>query len=202
MKDEFDDPKETASKQQQVPEWVLRLADLHRDWQEFSAMEPGTIDCSKEFLSLCVAAGAVALSLRKYAAYAESIGFAPISFAAYLQRLEELTQTPAEPTLRHFGITNREHPDAVSVTGFARLWRALGRSMKEALVTLRVTLLAPERMAFASVRLRDGTNAMDPLESCEAELRELERQLNATQLLEARMLESELVKVYAETKQE
>lgn len=199
---DFDNAEELQGRESGPDEWVHWIIGLYREYQDFLSLDAKASKSSERFTQQCSQAAAAALILRKYSACTETIGFIPVSFSKYLARLEEFTGVLVEPALQHFGITNREQLSPASVSGFAKIWRALGLSLEAALTTLRITLYLPEQGAWGGIRFRSSGAPLNLLEASKSQIREIEFQLSSAQILEGHKLESDIRTVYQASSQE
>lgn len=193
MNENHDLPSETGLDPKDAVDWTSSLLDLYLDWEQFSLKASGG-QVPEPFVSRCLDSAAVAFVLSRYRACAETIGFAPIPFSSYVQRLESMSELAAEPVLRHFGVTERSATDTASVEGFAKMWRALNITLRETLLTLRISLMLPD-LGMVGVRFR-GTGAVDNVASCENVLKEAARNLTPAQRAAVSDMEKRLVEAY------
>ncbi len=162
--DDFDD----------VSRWILDMVELDEDRQVFEKSAADVPASSAEFLDRAREATAAAATLLKCRGWAQSEGFLPLSFAAYLRRLEGLAEVSLEALKRHFGISRVEPIDESSVNGIGSLWEALGFSWEEARANLRISLLGADALALGrSVRMR-STSGSSAIEGFDRKLREVE----------------------------
>jgi hypothetical protein len=199
MNDNYDLPSESNLDPKDAGDWTSSLLDLYLDWEDFTLNTSG-MQNPEPFVGRCLGSAAVALTLRRYGACAEMIGFVPVSFGRYVDRLESTSELGADPVLRHFGITERSAVDAASLLGFAKMWRALRITLREAVITLRITLMLPDSV-MAGVRFR-RIGPVDSLASCENLLTEAAHNLTPAQRAAVSDMEKRLIEAYEGSERE
>ena len=181
-----------------VSDWIPTAVDLLLDREQFATMS-GVSLCSEDFLKKCREAGAMAGKVAALSSAVMDIGFLPLAFSKYVKRVEELTGIAAGPVLHYFGITDPEALNDRSVSGFGRLWSALGIPLRQALANLRIALLHPYNTLWEGIRLR-GAGRGGTLELCESELRHLQARATVSQLMEQHRLELAFLHAYEGTR--
>jgi hypothetical protein len=173
------------------PAWVVDLAELEADRNSFAQPPEGEDSASRDFLDRSQEAALLGGMLIKYRSWSQREGFLPLSFAAYLRRIEELTEVSFDRVLMHFGIAGTCAVDASSIPGLGRLWKSLGFTWRELRANLRISLLPPEALPFSrSVRMRDSAGSEELIARCEMTLLEIETRRGTLYLDELRRMES------------
>lgn len=129
------------------------------------------------FRQRCENAALLALDIAKMRAEKERVGFVALPFRDYVEGLGKLAGVPLAPILSWFGIADLGASSASVAVGFAGLASEVGITVREAYNMMRVTVAVQHDEAPAlqmAARRLAGMVPRDPLEECEAVLREIE----------------------------
>jgi hypothetical protein len=167
----------------------------------FSQLEVDEND--KAFKRRCREGANLALSLSSLRKERERVGFVPLGLAAYLQGLSKVADVSVGPILSWIGIDDLSRLSSASSVSLARLARAIGIELRQALIHLRIGFAeqidgAP--MALLVARQRSTSLTRNSLEECEAVLGELELDYDLESVNLLRRAEFEFRSAYKETR--
>lgn len=159
--------------------------------------EVATAPLSKQFARRCQEGGDAAFAAARIGHERLRVGFVPLSFDAYLSGLARAAGVSLAPLTRWFGVRDLDRTDETSGPAVARLGRAVGLSLPELLVHVRIGYAeAQGAPPITLLAHRDGRGRQNPLAECEDVLRELERAYDAPTAQELRLVESAIRAAY------
>lgn len=182
------------------PAWLARSLGLLRDSARLGDNPPPAAGPPSDgFERRCVDAGLVALGLRKMRLERQRIGFVPLPFATYVEGLSKLAGVRLSSVLAWLDIE-----DLSAVRPSARLARALGISLREALTHLRIGIAegvdsAPMSLLLARHR---SPERRSKVERCEELLAAVEAEYDGRRLRELREAEAEFRAAYANSEED
>ncbi|MFL6335473.1 MAG: hypothetical protein ACJ754_19350 [Pyrinomonadaceae bacterium] len=182
------------------PVWLTRSLGLLRNSALLGEYPPpASAPPSEGFERRCLEAGRAAFDLRKMRLERQRIGFVPLSFAAYVEGLSKLAGVRLPALLAWLGAE-----DLPAARASARLARALGVSLREALAHARISLAegvdgAPMPLLLARHR---APGRRDKVEQCEEVLALVEAEYDGARLRELRETEAVFRAAYAESEEE
>jgi hypothetical protein len=147
------------------------------------------------FEERCGAAAAAALSVARLREERRRVGFVPLSLDEYIHGLVKLADVPIAPVLSLLGVEDLSGTESQSARAAARLARAIGMSVREALAHLRIGLAAQFGSAPVSLlvaRHRSPGSGRPALEECEDVLRRIESEYDLEGLRTLRQLKAEV----------
>lgn len=186
-----------------APEWLVQALQNSKGFHLIALESSAIASDSPEFQTRCLEAADAAFTLVRFSRQAQILGFIAVSFAEYLSGLAKLTRRPLETLLKHFGISSLDCVDTSSIRGLGSLWRELGFGLREALATLRLSLLPRDsgiQLLLARQRFAGGGPGL--LEQCEALLTEIEDGIGCEYFEQLGFLQGELVAQYKSAPQD
>lgn len=183
------------------PAWLDDAVRLTREANLFGEAEVNPSFLTKEFRDRCSAAAEVALGIARLREERERIGFVPLSFAEYVQGLVKVADVRLDAVLAWLKIDDLARPSASAAQAVARLARAIGVGVREALLHVRIGFAsqvdsAPLPMLLARYRGTGGGGG--ELEECEVALGLIESEYSLEYLSELHELESRIRAAYGD----
>lgn len=114
---------------------------------------------SPEFLNACARSSEAGLALVKLRRASQRLEGAPLAAPEYLRGLTAIAQVSLEVVCRWAGLSPDFHLDRQSATGWGHLARALGLSLREAILRLRLALAEDLGLEFLPLRARGDATA-------------------------------------------
>ncbi len=186
---------ETQAEDYHLPAWFVDALNISRSFALFRDVDAESEQVAAAFRQRCHDAADVALTMAKLRKERQRVGFVPLSFADYVQGLVRVAGVSLSSLLAWLGIADVSQTDAGSARALARLAREIGLNLREALAHARIGFagrIDPAPIPVLVAHRRGGTTARNPLDECEAVLRELESEYDAEALSELRRIESEV----------
>lgn len=184
----------------QPPEWLGEALRIYKDAADERDLNVEPESVSPVFQQKCREAGEVAFALAKLRKERQRIHFVPLSLTSYFKELGRVAGVALLPVLAWLGITDLALSTDASIRGIARLAKAVGLSLREALVHLRISFAEQEGyepMLLAHCRSNGKPDAsMGKLRECELRLVEIESQFHPELQQKLRHFEAELRLVY------
>jgi len=154
------------------------------------------------FEARCRQAAEAALSIAMLRAERQRVGFVPMPFSDYVNGLVKLANVPLSPIMSWLGVETFSGLDLKVVNAYARLAQAIGLSLREVAMLMRISFAAQVGSVPVSLlvaRRRSTAPQRTSLETSEAALREIEANYDSDKLVELHQIESELSAAYAAT---
>ena len=190
-------PKQPASRHKRDRSDSERMADLLR-WcaEQTEALPPLT------FMERCNETTALIKELRSLRKSAMRIGFEPLSFGQYVERVAYAAGVAIQPILRVLGIKTAEGTsglDDVS-SGLVRLAVGMGIPSRQFIIHLKLGALAKAGLPSVQfARLQEQTEDKARLMALiEEDIREVERKTAPSFLKNTRILEKQVIHLYRE----
>jgi len=184
-------------------EWLNEALASARDLAEFS--RPGIVaEGSPAFRRRCRDAALAALALARLRDERQRIGFVPLSLCDYIEGVAKSAGAPLDRLLAGLDISDLPRLDVESARALGRLAHAIGISLREALLHLRIQLAAafetPEAALFTA-RARSGPGRRGAvLSDYDTVLERIEARYDPAQTQQLREMQAAMRAAYAEPK--
>jgi hypothetical protein len=146
-------------------EQVDQTGDAEPGWLE--ELIRRSVPASPGFVNACVQSSEAGLALAKLRRASQRMGGALLAAPEYLRGLAAVAQVSSEVVCRWAGLSTDFRPDRQSAAGWGHLARALGLSLREAVLRFRLALADDLGLDFMPVQARGEAVLSVPAPSLE-----------------------------------
>lgn len=185
----------------EISDWLAAALHLAGDAAAFESADSSAANLSAGFHRRCRQAAGQALAILKMRQERQRIGFLAVPLADYLQGLMKVAGVSLSQVLAATGITDLALQTPGPLTAVGGLAQAIGMSLREVLVHLRIGIAAqsqPVPMTLLVAHRHAGDPRRSPLEICEAVLLQIESTYDAGGLNHLRAAEQAIRRAYRE----
>jgi hypothetical protein len=158
-------------------DWLSYLMSVERDAAAFESLDVEPLELSPDFQLKFQEAAAATYAIAKLRMERQRVGFVPLPLTEYLQSLVEVAGVSVVGLLDKMGIPDLSSFTKENARAFARFARALGMSLREALVHIRIGFAARQvaaPMPFLIAHRRATNPRRSLLDECEDVLMQIE----------------------------